>query len=82
MKKRRKKLNPFIIAIMTTVISLTWILTGFLSGVSAQNKNKDDILRILIWETPDPLWPYISKGYMDLETFRIVYQYFHPDSSR
>ncbi len=70
MKTQRKKLNPFIVVIMTTVICLT----GILSGVSAQNTKKDDTLRILIWEGPDPVWPYNSKAYKDLEIFRIVYE--------
>ncbi len=74
MKTQRKKLNPFIVVIMITVICFTWILTGILSGVSAQNTKKDDILRILIWEGPDPVWPYKSKVYKDLEIFRIVYE--------
>ena len=37
MKTQRKKLNPFIVVIMITVI----FLTGILSGVSAQNIKKD-----------------------------------------
>ena len=55
---------------MITVICLT----GILSGVSAQSIKKDDTLRILIWEGPDPVWPYKSKVYKDLEIFRIVYE--------
>jgi peptide/nickel transport system substrate-binding protein len=70
MKTQRKKLNPFIVVIMITIICLT----GILSGVSAQNIKKDDTLRILIWEGPDPVWPYKSKVYKDLEIFRIVYE--------
>ncbi len=63
MKTQRKELKPSIVAIMTTVICLT----GILSGVSAQNTKKDDTLRILIWEGPDPVWPYKAKAYKDLE---------------
>jgi len=59
-----------IIVILLTVICFS----GRLTEVSAQNKKESDTLRILIWEAPDPVWPYSSKAYKDLEIVRIVYE--------
>jgi len=67
--KRKKcgEKNPWMIVLMAALV--------FVLGTTGYASDKDDALRILLWQAPGPVSsPYLIKAYKEIESWRMVFE--------